>query len=150
VEVDDSGQARVRFPWSGVSDSLLVVVNAERGAEPGRLSFWARHQPTIPFDLLDLRADPGPDGVAIQWTTDSETDLYGWNLYRSPRSGGGFRRLNGVLIPAAGSDREAATYTFLDASPTGRKAYYYLEAVTVDGFTEPTHVIGAYPAGRSR
>jgi len=145
VEMDEGGQGEVRFPWSTVSDSLLLVVNMDRGAKPGRLSYWARHQPTIPFDLLDFHAFPTNDGVGIQWTTDSESDLFGWHLYRSSRPSRGFTRLNGVLIPAAGSRHDPATYTFVDSSAVGRKVYYYLEALTLDGFRETTYVIGAYP-----
>jgi hypothetical protein len=122
-----------------------LVVNMDRGAEPGRFSYWARQQPTIPFDLLDFHAFPTQDGVGIQWTTDSESDLFGWNLYRSPRPSRGFAQLNGVLIPAAGSQHDPATYTFVDSSAVGRKVYYYLEAITTDGFRETTHVIGTYP-----
>jgi hypothetical protein len=83
--------------------------------------------------------------VGIQWTTDSESDLFGWHLYSSSRPSRGFTRLNGVLIPAAGSWRDPATYTFVDSSAVGRKVYYYLEALTLDGFRETTQVIGAYP-----
>ncbi len=145
VEMGEGGQGEVRFPWSTVSDSLVLVVNMDRGAKPGRVSYWARHQPTIPFDLLDFHAFPTKDGVGIQWTTDSESDLFGWHLYSSSRPSRGFARLNGVLIPAAGSQRDPATYTFVDSSAVGRKVYYYLEALTIDGFRETTHVIGAYP-----
>jgi hypothetical protein len=145
VEVSDGGQGEVRFPWSAVSDSLLLVVNTGGSPEPGRFSYWARHQPTIPFDLLDFHAFPTEGGVGIRWTTDSESDLFGWNLYRSSRPSSAFRRLNGVVIPAAGSSQEAATYMFVDSSVEGPKVYYYLEALTMDGFRETTHVIGTYP-----
>lgn len=145
MEMSEDGQGEVRFPWSTVSDSLVVVVNMDHDAEPGRVSYWARHQATIPFDLLDFHAFPMPDGVGVQWTTDSESDLFGWNLYRSARPFRGFARLNGVLIPAAGSRRDPATYTFVDSSAVGRKVYYYLEALTLDGFRETTYIIGTYP-----
>jgi len=145
VEMSEGGQGEVRFPWSAVSDSLILVVNMDRGRETGRISYWARQQPTIPFDLLDFHAFPTQDGVGIQWTTDSESDLFGWNLYSSSRPSRGFGRLNGVLIPAAGSRHDPATYSFVDSSAAGRKVYYYLEALTIDGFRETTHVIGTYP-----
>ena len=149
VPMDAADQGRIRFPWGSISDSLLMLVNIGEQPEPSRFSFWARHRHTIPFDLLDFRADPADGGILLQWTTDSEADLQGWTLYRSSHPSRGFERLSRIPIPAGGSDQGAATYTFLDDSVgRGRKAYYYLEAITIQGFTETTQVIGAYPGPR--
>jgi len=145
MPVDEAGSSRVNYPWRHVSDSLLVYVNAARTGAPATYTYWAGHGFSIPFDLIRLDAQPTAEGVRVQWSTDSETDVFAWNVYRSQRPGRGFQRLNDVPIPAGGGDRSPASYSFLDGSARGRKVYYRVEAITVDGFTESTHAVGAHP-----
>ena len=148
MQVDSDGRSRIRFPWAEVTDSLLIAVNLAESTEPARHVYQARHSAVIPFDMIELAANFSQGEVLLRWATDSEADVLGWNVYRSSRPGGPYEKLNRVLVPAAGSDRDPAGYRFLDHSARGRKVYYAVEAVTEDGFRQRTHPIGAYLPSR--
>ena len=148
LAANEDGSAGIRYPWSAVSDSLLLLVGLPGENGPISPSYAARYGPVIPFDLIEFGARSTDDGVLVEWTTDSETDLFGWNVYRGARPDLAFRRINAVPVPAGGNDRAPASYTFLDDSPRGRKFYYYVQAVTVDGFTQDSHLVGARPTAR--
>lgn len=145
LAVDEAGRASIRYPWAEVSDAVLLLLSLPGDGEPFAPAYAARHRPTIPFDLLEFAAEAAPDAVSLRWTTDSETDLFGWYVYRGRRPDGPFQRLHAVPIPAAGAEGTPAAYRFLDSGATGGKFYYHLEAVTIDGFTAVTHRVGARP-----
>jgi hypothetical protein len=76
--------------------------------------------------------------VALSWSTEQESDLAGWRVFRSRDPVGGFAEITTVLIPA--SENEPGAYMFLDTDVRpGRKYYYLIEAYTRQGFTETSH-----------
>jgi hypothetical protein len=84
--------------------------------------------------------------VILRWTTASETDCAGFNLYRLEQKGGEAVRLNVAPIPAQGSAAEGATYTFTDAGLSNRKTYYYrLESVAGNGSATMLDIMSATP-----
>ena len=61
---------------------------------------------TAPATLINLSsftATPKFSKVTIQWSTESETDNSGFNLYRSESENGEYIKINDSLIPAQGS-----------------------------------------------
>jgi hypothetical protein len=84
----------------------------------------------------------------LTWTTESEADCAGFNLYRMEKKGGEAVKLNDALIPAQGSAAGGATYTFTDAGLTKRTTYYYrLESVAGSGTAIMLDVMSATPRG---
>jgi hypothetical protein len=76
-------------------------------------------------------------GAQLSWVTSQETDLLGFNLYRSasPVAGigdPGTLKLNPSLIPAkAAGQPSGAQYGYLDSTlAPGTTGYYWLELVT--------------------
>lgn len=71
-------------------------------------------------------------GVRLRWTTASERDVLGFNLYR--RESGTSRKLNRSLIrsPFGGTVAERA-YSFLDRAGAPAGTMYQLQAVELDG-----------------
>jgi RHS repeat-associated protein len=100
-------------------------------------------------DLYDLYWDFNPLAVTLErftaawegervllgWETVSEIDNQGFNLYRSVRPDGRRVRVNRELIPAqVPGGTSGASYEWYDGSlPVGSAAYYWLEAVALDG-----------------
>jgi hypothetical protein len=80
--------------------------------------------------LPDLeRAD-----LTIRWSTESELDVVGYNLYRSDLPDGTFIRVNDELIPAAPDPLIGGEHTFVDEGVTRGSTYYYqLETVDRQG-----------------
>jgi hypothetical protein len=72
--------------------------------------------------------------VVVEWSTASELDTVGFNLYRSETSSGPGILLNGELIPAAEDSQTGGEYSFTDDDVIpGRKYYYFLEDVSFTG-----------------
>jgi hypothetical protein len=72
--------------------------------------------------------------VIVEWTTESEFNLAGFNVYRSERPEGSFLRLNGALIPASSDPVARGSYVYTDTAVTAGVTYYYkLEDVELDG-----------------
>jgi len=91
------------------------------------------HGPTL-IHLASFTATPQPGRIHLAWTTDSETDNYGFHVWRAQSAGGPYTRLNAALIPARGGPTQGASYTFDDAAVTDGVTYYYkLEDVDVHG-----------------
>lgn len=75
--------------------------------------------------------------VKIEWSTASEIDTAGFNIYRSESSNGEYTIINPRLVPASDNPMIGSSYNFIDnhVSP-GRSYYYLLEDVGIDGGIE--------------
>lgn len=72
--------------------------------------------------------------VVIEWSTASELDTVGFNLYRSESLDGGLEKINDQLIPATSDAFMGGSYQFTDATTRpGRTYYYWLEDVDASG-----------------
>ena len=85
-------------------------------------------------NLSSFTATPKARKVLLQWTTESEINNAGFNLYRSESKNGEYLKINDSLIPAQGSSTQGASYEFTDTDVKNRKAYYYkLEDLDLNG-----------------
>jgi hypothetical protein len=102
--------------------SLLVMLLAVTG-------FMVMNNP----DILDTlrRTD-----LTIRWTTESELDIVGFNLFRSDTPDGKFVKINEELIPPAPDPFVGGEHVFIDKGVIRGQTYYYqLETVTRRGNT---------------
>ena len=75
-----------------------------------------------------------PPRVTVTWETASEVDAAGFRLYRSSAPDGPFEIVTPELIPAEGDPLTGASYSYQDRDVRwGRRYYYQLEEVTLDG-----------------
>ena len=75
-----------------------------------------------------------PGMVIVEWTTESEFNLAGFNVYRSDEPEGSFLKLNHALIPASSDPVARGSYVYTDTTVTAGLTYYYkLEDVELDG-----------------
>jgi hypothetical protein len=85
---------------------------------------------------FSARADAGR--VTVEWTTKSEINNLGFNLYRSV-NGGAEVKLNSTLIPGLISSVSGEQYTYSDTSaPAGTPVCYTLEDIDLKG-TRTSH-----------
>jgi len=90
-------------------------------------------QPTL-ITIDDFKAAAGNRKVTITWTTASEIDNAGFNIYRSTEEDGTYTKINAELIPAKGSPSTSATYQFIDQPLKNRRTYWYkLEDIDLKG-----------------
>lgn len=80
-------------------------------------------------------ADPnGSANIMLKWTTGSEVQTAGFNIYRSEQADGPYTRINAQLIPAAQDQVAGGSYQFTDQNIAAGKTYYYqLEDVEFAG-----------------
>ena len=80
--------------------------------------------------------------IVVEWTTASELDTAGFNIYRSDSADGEFVRINQSLIPASSDSLTGGSYEFKDSNVTPGKTYYYvLEDVDNNGITHRSQEI---------
>ncbi len=89
---------------------------------------------SLPVTLSSFTAEHTPDGVIINWTTESEVDNAGFYIYRSQTKAGKFQRVNTELIQGAGTTGERTEYTWMDTTAKANTVYYYkIEDVSYAG-----------------
>lgn len=71
--------------------------------------------------------------VTISWTTESELDIIGFNMYRSQSPYGPFGKVNEVLIPPAADPSVGGSHSYVDYDVESGITYYY-QLETVDRY----------------
>jgi hypothetical protein len=100
----------------------------------------------VSIGLSYLAAWPSDREIIIEWSTESEVDNAGFNLYRAVSEDSGYIKINDSLIPAEGSPSEGASYEFIDDTVQNRKTYYYkLEDIDLNGETTDYGLVKATP-----
>jgi hypothetical protein len=80
--------------------------------------------------------------LTINWTTESELDIIGFNLYRADSAEGDFVKINDELIPPAADPFIGGEHAFVDEEVTRGQTYYYqLETVDRNGNTTRSEII---------
>jgi len=102
--------------------------------------------PSTLITLSSFRAEASNKKVVLTWTTESEINNAGFNIYRSETEQGDFVKINKALIPAQGSATQGATYSFIDENVKNKTTYYYrLEDVELNGTTTTHFTVSATP-----
>jgi len=84
--------------------------------------------------LSRFAAIAGYGKVNIKWSTETEIDNAGFNVYRAEQADGEYVKINSALIAAKGYTTQGATYEFTDTGLKNRKTYYYkLEDIDLNG-----------------
>lgn len=73
----------------------------------------------------------------LRWTTASEVDNFGYDVYRSESEEGPFDRLTEQPIKGAGTTDDRSDYVFVDDTIDPTKDYfYYVESISLGGERE--------------
>jgi len=118
----------------------MVVSCAATGPAPAR-------QPELPAAVEENNAAPEKPLVnTIRWTTASEVENFGFDVYRSTSEDGPFERITEEPIPGAGTTDEPQSYVYVDDTidPTFGY-YYYLESISMEGVREQFSPISFAP-----
>jgi hypothetical protein len=96
--------------------------------------------------LSSFTATPSDKSVLLKWTTESEIDNAGFNLYHSESADSGYVKINLSLIPAEGSSTSGLSYKYIDDSVRNRTTYYYkLEDIDIYGTSTMHGPVSAVP-----
>ena len=108
---------------------------------------------SLPVELTSFTATAGDGVVTLRWTTESEIENLGFNIYRSTNYNVKFLMINDGLISGAGNSSTRHEYEYVDNGLTNGVTYWYkLEDVDYSGNTElhgpvsATSIESAFPA----
>ncbi len=79
----------------------------------------------IPVELTSFTAAAADGVVVLEWVTQTETENFGYHVYRSLAAEGDYAKITDQIIKGAGSSAEAHTYTYTDRHVQSGKTYYY-------------------------
>ncbi len=104
------------------------------------------HEGATYIELDSLEAKGLNEKVLITWTTGTEIDNAGFDIYRKEDGGANLVKVNASLIPAQGTLEGGASYSFVDANvESGTKYLYYLVDIDVNGRTTAHGPVSAAP-----
>jgi hypothetical protein len=106
----------------------VKITGAADGVSDAAMLSW---QMAVPVELASFVGSLSKEGVALRWVAASQTNNYGWYIYRAvDRSE--FARIG--FVEGAGTTGEAKSYAFTDTDlPSGKVAAYYLRQINTDG-----------------
>ncbi|MDZ7721569.1 MAG: DUF5060 domain-containing protein [candidate division KSB1 bacterium] len=92
---------------------------------------------TLSVTLTSFTAQQQGDSVWVRWTSESEVDHLGYNLYRRTGTQTDYVKLNNPLIVTTreGSSVQQHSYEYIDIPDHTGRLYYRLEAVDTSGRT---------------
>ncbi len=128
------GYTRIFLPPVASNPDSVGNAYAAQFAVPMISSFLRQPFIVVPVELTFFRAEFADGGVKLQWTTQSETENLGFNVYRSTGKNGPYVKLNSKIIPGAGNSESIHHYAFIDRDISNHTTYYYqLEDVDYTG-----------------
>ena len=120
--------ARVEFTAGGFT-AVTATFTVQNGAPVDT---------TPPAAPTGLTPTAGGSGIALDWANNTETDLAGYNVYRSATSGGTYTKLNATLLAAS---------DYTDTTAVVSQVMYY-RVTAVDAFGNESAVSGTVNATR--
>jgi hypothetical protein len=93
---------------------------------------------TLPVRFGDVKATHSSNGVSLQWSNLSESDVASYTIERSS-NGRGFAQV--AQVYAAKNDGGKASYQQVDAAPLNGTSYYRIKAVETNGKTVYSDII---------
>ena len=96
----------------------------------------------LPITLTSFTAEYTNDELSLLWTTQSESNNMGWNIYRGENedalSNNQAIKINPRMIVGAGTTNEPTEYQYRDYTDIvyGRTYWYWIESISTSGTTE--------------
>lgn len=82
-------------------------------------------------------ASPKALSNTIKWSTASEVENFGYDVFRGDKEEGPFAKLNSRIIAGAGTVDEPRYYQYVDETiEAGKEYWYYVESVSMAGIRE--------------
>jgi hypothetical protein len=145
-----TGQTGLTFSTTASGASEMITVNASGAAGTVTVAASVGGTAVTPVDIVfseqvpaELAAFGGEireTGVAVNWTTTSQTNNAGWRVMRST-DGVNYAPVS-EMIPGAGTSDAVLPYSFFDNSPPqSEQVFYRLDQVDLDGTIHSSNAI---------
>ena len=112
---------------------------SEPGGNPAEGTPGEEEDAPLPVTLSSFTAVYANGASTLQWTTQSESNNLGWNVYRSETENvEDYEQINSDVIDGAGTTTETTDYTFTDENDTtpNTSFWYWIESVDLGGTTD--------------
>jgi hypothetical protein len=123
----------------------LDLANNDADENPYNIQVTGNGTPPTAIVLAAFSAEVAQDGILIHWTTATEANNAGFNIYRSQQENDGYVKINSAMIPAQGDAATGHSYSFTDRPDQAGTYFYKLEDIAIDGQTSfhgPIQVTG--------
>ncbi len=132
--------------WKFNEPSGTLAADSGSPAQNGTLGSGAYFTPstlTLPVELSSFTATVNAlNYVVLNWTTQSETNLAGYNILRNSTNDlSGAIRVNPVLIPS-NNTTGTSSYSFRDQEVLPGYWYYWLQIQELDGTEDYSNPVG--------
>jgi hypothetical protein len=114
------------------SGALRIGIHVQGFGNGGSESFV--NDPSTAVSLSSVAATALRGQVTLNWSTGSEANIAGFNLYRATSATGPRTKVNGQLIAAQGNGAAGSSYSAKDAPGYG-SFYYWVEDVDLSGLS---------------
>jgi hypothetical protein len=89
---------------------------------------------SLPVTLSSFAAHSVKGGVKLEWSTESETNCWGFYMLRSNSAGEDYEQVTGELIRGAGNSTSRREYQWLDSHVEEGNTYFYkLQQLDING-----------------
>jgi hypothetical protein len=96
----------------------------------------------LPVELAAFEALADFSQIELTWTTASESNNLGFNIYRKASGNDSWNKVNASLIEGQGNASYASDYSFVDSKVVAGETYgYKLESVSVNGLAIEEKVV---------
>ena len=133
----------VRLSVAADCQSFIVYDYAYEGIA-GRGIKAGQTEGTLPVELSMFTAQFLNNKPTLYWTTQSETDNMGWNIYRNTENNFSSAKKISDFIDGHGSTTQMQSYLFEDESENleiGQTYYYWLESIDYGGMINHFNLI---------
>ena len=98
-------------------------------------------------EASETKAKEEPPKNTLKWTTASEVENFGFDIFRSTKEEGPFEKMTESPLPGAGTTDEPQAYLWEDFDiEMGQDYYYYVESISMAGERERFSPIIKAPA----
>lgn len=134
---------------------LIVGFGVVIGIQGGCASSGSDGQPSEPAAVQEAsKAAPHqpadePLVNTLKWTTASEVENFGFDIFRGPSEDGPFEKITPEPLAGAGTTDEPQSYVFVDESiDPSRDYFYFIESISLGGIREKFSPVIRSPAKR--
>lgn len=141
----------MKYTWvvifAGIGIGILGGCASSGGEDP-------EAEPAVVPSVSEVQPETTPEKPAdeplvntLKWTTASEVDNFGFDIYRGISEDGEFSKITAEPLAGAGTTDEPQKYVFVDeAIDPSKDYYYYIESISLGGIRETFSPIIKAPA----
>ena len=101
----------------------------------------------VAIELSAFQIHKANSKIILSWTTATETNTAGFNIYRCQQEQGEYERVNNSMVAAHGTASSGADYRYTDGQPLSDECYYKLQRVDLDGSTHFSNPVSTASTG---